>query len=99
MTGVSPTTGAYAGGTLVTITGRNFPASKDEVLVSFGEELNTLCTIVTISSNQITCRTPHAHRDWSELTQRIIITSQLRHDCTRDGSCQFTYADSAASPA
>lgn len=40
---ISPTTGAYHGGTLLTITGRNFSPNNLENLVFVGDELNWFC--------------------------------------------------------
>lgn len=49
ITGISPFTGPYYGGTLITITGTNFSPDLAETIVSVGNELNTLCTIESIT--------------------------------------------------
>ena len=45
ITSVSPLTGSYNGGTLLTITGRNFVPDALETMVTIGDELNQLCKI------------------------------------------------------
>lgn len=40
---ISPRTGSNNGGTLVTITGRNFATDVLETIISVGDYLNTLC--------------------------------------------------------
>lgn len=49
ITGISPTTGSHYGGTLITITGENFPTDPLDTMVSAGHELNTLCIVETVS--------------------------------------------------
>ncbi len=46
---VSPTTGSYEGGTLLTITGRNFVPDEIETMVMIGNELNQICKIESIT--------------------------------------------------
>jgi hypothetical protein len=54
--GLSPATGPVAGGTLVTITGTNFPASDPNLVVNFGANQGTELTVV--SATQITVDSP-----------------------------------------
>lgn len=42
---VTPLTGSYNGGTLVTIQGINFSPALDETLVFVGDELNWMCNV------------------------------------------------------
>ena len=58
---ISPTTGSYYGGTLLTISGKNFATAAQQSLVFVGDELNQFCIIETVSETQITCRTPIIH--------------------------------------
>jgi hypothetical protein len=46
---ISPTSGSIGGGTLITITGRNFVDDKLDTMVTVGDELNQLCKIESIS--------------------------------------------------
>jgi hypothetical protein len=55
---VSPNTGSYYGGTLLTINGTNFSPAVSDTLVYVGFTLNWFCSIETITNTQITCRTP-----------------------------------------
>jgi hypothetical protein len=54
VTGVSPSNGALAGGTAVTITGANFPTTVDSVRVGAGK----LTGLSRVSSTQLTGTTP-----------------------------------------
>ena len=42
---ILPATGSFNGGTLLTITGRNFVADTLDTMVTIGNELNQLCKI------------------------------------------------------
>ena len=96
---ISPLTGAYHGGTLLTITGRNFSPNDAENIVFIGNELNWMCDLVTYTATQITCRMPGYHPDWSSSTQGVLITSKLIQDSECPGNnCDFTYNDEASSP-
>ena len=54
VTSVSPNSGPLAGGTAVTITGTNFPATVDSVRVGAG----LLESLVRVSATQLTGTTP-----------------------------------------
>lgn len=43
--GISPTSGSIGGGTLLTITGKNFVPDELQTLVTIGNELNQICKI------------------------------------------------------
>lgn len=58
ITSVTPNSGGFYGGTLLTITGTNFSPAMSDTLVYIGYTLNWFCNIETISATQITCRTP-----------------------------------------
>lgn len=47
---ISPSTGSIGGGTLITITGRNFVADVLDTLVTIGNELNQICKIESITT-------------------------------------------------
>ena len=47
---VSPTSGSYNGGTLLTITGENFSTDTLNTLVYVGDTLNWFCTIESITT-------------------------------------------------
>jgi hypothetical protein len=58
ITSISPTSGSYNGGTLVTITGTNFADGDAQTIVFFGNTINWICDIQTITPTSITCLTP-----------------------------------------
>ena len=92
---ISPTSGSYYGGTLVTITGKNFSPNDAENQIYVGEGLSWFCNIETVSATSITCRMPQFNeQDWSltpPLTQNVYLSSKLIQDAT--GSLTFTYDD------
>jgi hypothetical protein len=45
ITSISPNTGSYNGGTLLTITGNNFSPEYSDTLVYVGDTTNWLCNI------------------------------------------------------
>jgi hypothetical protein len=49
ITGVSPGSGSIGGGTLITITGKNFVPDVLDTMVTIGNELNQLCKIESIT--------------------------------------------------
>ena len=95
---ISPTSGAYHGGTLITITGRNFSPNDGENQIFVGNEDNWFCNIETKSSSSITCRMPDYNPDWSSGTQGIFMSSKLIQDAVCEGSCIFTYGVEDTSP-
>ncbi len=58
ITSVSPSSGSYFGGTLLTITGVNFSPAYSDTLVYIGSTLNWFCSIESITKTEIKCRTP-----------------------------------------
>jgi hypothetical protein len=61
MTGVSPVTGSINGGTIITITGRNFSPDPLDNQVYIGNAINWICDIISVTTTQIQCRTPAIH--------------------------------------
>lgn len=64
ITSVSPKSGSYYGGTLLTITGTNFSPVSGDTLVYIGSTLNWFCNIESITTTQIKCRTPEMSPDY-----------------------------------
>ena len=100
ITSVSPSSGSYNGGTLITITGNNFSPAYSDTLVYVGDTLNWFCNIETITSTQITCRTPRISSEYDPGTpQRVVISTKLYSFSTCPGnSCNFTYINNDTSP-
>jgi hypothetical protein len=100
ITSVTPNTGSYNGGTLLTITGTNFSPATADTLVYIGDTLNWFCNIETITATQITCRTPAIHKDYKVgEVQRVVISTKLYmlNSCPLN-NCNFSYVDAASSP-
>jgi hypothetical protein len=100
ITSVSPSTGSYNGGTLLTITGTNFSPAYSDTLVYIGDTLNWFCNIVTITATQITCRTPPISKDYTAgASQRVVISTKLYlFNTCPSNNCNFTYLDATSSP-
>jgi hypothetical protein len=49
------------GGTVITISGQNFDTSSSSTLVILGEYVNWFCDVVSVTPNEIKCRTPPKH--------------------------------------
>jgi hypothetical protein len=64
ITSISPNTGSYNGGTLLTITGTNFSPATGDTLVYVGDTLDWFCSIESISATVIQCRTPPISSDY-----------------------------------
>jgi hypothetical protein len=64
ITSITPNTGSYNGGTLLTITGSNFSPATGDTLVYVGSTLNWFCAIESINSTVIQCRTPPISKDY-----------------------------------
>lgn len=62
---ISPSSGSIYGGTLLTITGENFSTDRQNTLVYIGDTLNWFCTIESITTTEIKCRTPAISRFYS----------------------------------
>lgn len=100
ITSVSPSTGSYNGGTLLTITGTNFSPAYSDTLVYIGDRLNWFCNIETITTTQITCRTPQISSTYTVgESQRVVVSTKLYLFNTCPGNnCNFSYVDITASP-
>lgn len=64
ITSISPNTGSYNGGTLITIIGTNFSPASGDTLVYVGDTLDWFCSVETINSTVIQCRTPPISSDY-----------------------------------
>jgi hypothetical protein len=100
ITSVSPMSGSFNGGTLITITGTNFSPATSDTLVYIGGSLNWFCNIESITTTQITCRTPPISKYYNPgVSERVVISTKLYQFNTCPGNnCNFTYEFSSASP-
>ncbi len=91
---VSPTSGSIGGGTLITITGRNFVDDVLDTMATVGNELNQLCKIETITKTEIKCRTPSKNEYYNvSVPQVITVDSKLiiPTNCSTGRNCWFSY--------
>ena len=95
---ISPSSGPYNGGTLLTITGRNFSPNEGENLIFVGDGLNWFCNLVSFTPSEITCRMPEYNPTWTTSALGIHMSQKLIQDAVCEGSCTFTYGDLSASP-
>ncbi len=75
---ISPSSGSYYGGTLLTINGVNFVNDLTITQVYIGFSLNWNCKIESISSTLIKCRTPNISSEYTPGTPvDVVVTSRL----------------------
>ena len=98
---IFPTSGSIGGGTLITITGRNFVDDVLDTMVTVGNELNQLCKIEKITKTEIQCRTPPKNEYYNiSVPQVITVDSKLiiPTNCSTGQNCWFSYIGQDASP-
>ena len=90
VTSITPTSGSWGGGTLITITGHNFSPNQGENQVTIGEISNIRCNVVNFSSNQLQCIT---EENIPQLTgpQSIAVMSRIVELASCQGACSFSF--------
>jgi hypothetical protein len=89
---VSPVTGSIGGGFLLTINGANFAPAKGSTQVFIGDGLQSLCTIVTISTTVITCTVPPMDSTYlAGDIKTVLVTGRLIELSRCKGTCGFSY--------
>ncbi len=94
ITGVSPISGSIGGGTLITITGKNFVPDAMDTMVTIGDELNQLCKIESITSTEIKCRTPPKNFYYNVNEPQVITVDSkliITTNCSASDNCWFTF--------
>lgn len=91
VTSITPTTGSPNGGTLLTITGRNFSPDPASNQVAIGDAINNWCLVKTSTATTITCVTPPLNIQYTNLTQNVIVVGRAMIDSTCGGNCLFNY--------
>ena len=93
---ISPSSGSFAGGTLLTITGQNFPADIAENQVTIGSGV-VRCKMISATTTTLTCMTGAADSDYqSDAKQQVYVLSRIQDEatCSPSTACQFTYSNS-----
>lgn len=102
ITSISPSTGSIGGGTLITITGKNFVPDVLDTMVTIGNELNQLCKIESITETEIKCRTPPKNEYYAIGDAQVVTVDSkliIPTNCTSPTSnCWFTYIDQNNGP-
>jgi hypothetical protein len=91
VTSVSPTIGSSNGGTVLTITGRNFCPLVEDNQAYIGNAINWNCDILTANATTITCITPPQNSVYNNSGQPVTVTGRALIDSTCEGTCTFTY--------
>lgn len=92
ITSVSPSTAASRnGGTIITITGRNFSPDPLDNQVYIGDEMNWFCMVISATTTEIKCRTPPAHPAWINLNQNVVVVGRIIEESSCGGTCTLTY--------
>ena len=91
VTSISPLTGSINGGTILTITGRNFSPDPAENQVFVGGAMNWFCDVFAATTTQLQCRTPPIHPEYTTLAQTVDVFSRITNQAICSGTCVFTY--------
>ena len=95
---VSPSSGPALGGTLITVTGKNFSSLASENEVFIGANERDRCVVLTSSGSSITCRVSPLRKvtDTFDRQVSVSVRGSKRSDCT--GNCQFRFLSDANVP-
>ena len=90
---IQPLSGSPYGGTVLTITGRNFSPDELENLVNVGDKPSTFCEIKEFNTTHIICIMPAKPDSYSNLSQIISVSGKLTEEafCEDPNSCVFSY--------
>jgi hypothetical protein len=93
VTGISPASGSMYGGTLLTITGRNFGDvyTDNPVQISLGGAIGSIdCYVETTMATEITCR---VDSDTTNVTAgqqgEVVVFLKTSEEATCEGTCDF----------
>lgn len=84
---------------MLTITGENFSNDTQNTQVYVGDTLNWFCTIESMTSTQILCRTPAISKYYAVGSPVAVVAATrliILNEC--GGVCNFTYMASGDSP-
>lgn len=87
VTSISPSTGSIAGGTILTVSGRNFATGLSDNQIFIGTSAGSYCEVISATSTQILCRTPALDSLSSQLTQTVSVFSKITVQAVCTGSC------------
>lgn len=87
---ISPATGSMNGGTIITISGKNFSPVLAENQVYVGNAINWNCIMLTATTDTITCRTPPMNQNYT-LEQPVVVVGRAMEESECSGTCTFTY--------
>ena len=98
ITGVSPSTGSLAGGTILTIQGGAFSTDVKQSLVFIGDG-NIACDVIASTTSQVQCRTRAlTNTAISGVSQTVYVDTRIVEEAVcqdATNNCQFTYSSSA----
>jgi hypothetical protein len=84
------------GGYNINIVGRNF-ASIDSTNVFVGDAMNSLCSIISISSTNIVCSVPSMDSSYTPGVAVVVtVTGRAVEESVCDGNCNFVFDDSVS---
>lgn len=92
ITGISPLSGSYLGGTLLTIDGVNFSEDPLDNPVKVGDYY---CLVETTEANQITCRVMETVLETSQNAQ-VLVFLRTSEEAASDVASTFSYATPSA---
>jgi hypothetical protein len=86
VTNISPITGSANGGTILTITGRNFCPLVENNQAYIGDAINWNCNILSANETTITCITPPQNSAYNNSGQPVTVVGRAMIDSTCDGT-------------
>ena len=90
---ISPTSGSVAGGTVLTLTGKNFSTVTNENQVLLGDSGWNYCVVLTATSTELTCRVNQPREVPSKpVTVHVLARVQEQAVCTNQ--CQYEFDES-----
>ena len=93
---ITPSSGSYAGGTVLQITGLNFPTEVTQNQVTVGPYL-VRCQVLSATATLITCLTGPADSDYqTDVAQPVYVLSRIQDEatCIPASACSFAYSNS-----
>ena len=87
---ISPTSGSKAGGTILTITGKNFCPIKNQNQVFIGQD-NAACIVTEATKTELKCKTPPIPTGYKGAND-VVVAQRIVQEATCTGTCKFTYS-------
>ena len=88
---ISPISGSKAGGTILTIKGKNFSPTKNNNQVFIGGS-NVICLVIEATETELKCKTGPMPEEYSG-ENNVVVSQRVVQEAKCIGTCKFTYSD------